>query len=352
MIISFIVIVREAAGSQSMMKRNRAFAVCLWFIAAIAALLATIFLATSYGAKELTLETVWEAVFRYDAALSSHQIVHDLRFPRVLGAAFTGMAFAVAGAIMQGVTRNPMADTGILGVNAGSAFVVALSFAFLPGISYSSLMVMSFIGAALATLFIVMLGSATPGGLTSLKLTVAGAIVAAILHSMSTGVAIYFELSQDLAFWYAGGVSGVTWEHLRMLVPVILITIAWSVTMGRSITFLSLGEESAVNLGVKTRRIRLLGMTAAVILSGASVSVAGAIGFVGLVVPHIVRRLIGVDYRLITPLSAIFGAILLVWADFASRMVNPPREFAIGAMVAMVGVPFFLYLARKERREL
>ncbi len=310
------------------------------------------FLATSYGAKELTLETVWEAVFRYDAALSSHQIVHDLRFPRVLGAAFTGMAFAVAGAIMQGVTRNPMADTGILGVNAGSAFVVALSFAFLPGISYSSLMVMSFIGAALATLFIVMLGSATPGGLTSLKLTVAGAIVAAILHSMSTGVAIYFELSQDLAFWYAGGVSGVTWEHLRMLVPVILITIAWSVTMGRSITFLSLGEESAVNLGVKTRRIRLLGMTAAVILSGASVSVAGAIGFVGLVVPHIVRRLIGVDYRLITPLSAIFGAILLVWADFASRMVNPPREFAIGAMVAMVGVPFFLYLARKERREL
>ncbi|WP_028559756.1 iron ABC transporter permease [Paenibacillus pinihumi] len=334
------------------MKRNRAFAVCLWFIAAIAALLATIFLATSYGAKELTLETVWEAVFRYDAALSSHQIVHDLRFPRVLGAAFTGMAFAVAGAIMQGVTRNPMADTGILGVNAGSAFVVALSFAFLPGISYSSLMVMSFIGAALATLFIVMLGSATPGGLTSLKLTVAGAIVAAILHSMSTGVAIYFELSQDLAFWYAGGVSGVTWEHLRMLVPVILITIAWSVTMGRSITFLSLGEESAVNLGVKTRRIRLLGMTAAVILSGASVSVAGAIGFVGLVVPHIVRRLIGVDYRLITPLSAIFGAILLVWADFASRMVNPPREFAIGAMVAMVGVPFFLYLARKERREL
>nr|WP_169456465.1 iron ABC transporter permease [Paenibacillus pinihumi] len=335
-----------------MMKRNRAFAVCLWFIAAIAALLATIFLATSYGAKELTLETVWEAVFRYDAALSSHQIVHDLRFPRVLGAAFTGMAFAVAGAIMQGVTRNPMADTGILGVNAGSAFVVALSFAFLPGISYSSLMVMSFIGAALATLFIVMLGSATPGGLTSLKLTVAGAIVAAILHSMSTGVAIYFELSQDLAFWYAGGVSGVTWEHLRMLVPVILITIAWSVTMGRSITFLSLGEESAVNLGVKTRRIRLLGMTAAVILSGASVSVAGAIGFVGLVVPHIVRRLIGVDYRLITPLSAIFGAILLVWADFASRMVNPPREFAIGAMVAMVGVPFFLYLARKERREL
>ena len=334
------------------MKWNKTWMTGLWFTAAFAALLMSIFLAISYGAKQLTLEAVWAAVFSYDPDITAHQIVHEYRLPRVLGAVVTGMAFAVAGAVMQGVTRNPMADAGILGVNAGAAFVVALCFAFLPGLSYTQLILMSFIGAALSTLCIVLLGSATQGGLHSLRLTIAGAVVAAILHSFSSGIAIYYDLSQDLAFWYAGGVAGVKLEQLKVLAPVVLIVIVWAASMGRSITFLSLGDESAASLGVYTGRIRLLGMAAAVVLAGASVSVAGSIGFVGLVVPHIARRLLGVDYRKVIPFSALLGAILLVWADFASRMVNPPREFAIGAMVAMIGVPFFLYLARKERREL
>ncbi|MNJ56435.1 Iron-uptake system permease protein FeuB [compost metagenome] len=253
---------------------------------------------------------------------------------------------------MQGVTRNPLADSGILGVNAGSAFVVALSFAILPGLAYSSLILLSFAGAAMTTLFIVLLGSSTPGGLNALKLTIAGAVVAAILHSLSSGIAIYFELSQDLAFWYAGGVAGVNWEQLRVLAPVVFTTILLAGIMGRSISFLSLGDESAVNLGINVGRVRLLSMTAVVILAGSAVSVAGSISFVGLVIPHIARRLIGVDYRILIPFSAILGAILLVWADFAARMVNPPRELAIGTMVALVGVPFFLYLARKERRSI
>ncbi|MBW4080660.1 iron ABC transporter permease [Paenibacillus sp. S150] len=334
------------------MKKKPGITTVFWFITAAAGLACTVFLSISFGAKELSLHTVWSAVFQYDSALTPHQIVHELRLPRVLGAAVTGMAFAVAGAIMQGVTRNPLADSGILGVNAGSSFAVALCFALMPGMSYWGLIFFSFIGAALTTLFIMLLGSAAPGGLTSLRLTIAGAVVAAILHSLSTGIAIYFALSQDLAFWYAGGVSGVGWEHLRILTPVVLLTILWAITMGRPITFMSLGDETAVNLGIHTDRIRILGLTAAVILAGSSVAVAGSIGFVGLVVPHIARRLIGVDYRLLIPFSAFLGAILLVWADFASRMVHPPQEFAIGAMVAMAGVPFFLYLARKEGREL
>ncbi len=300
----------------------------------------------------MTLPAVWSAVFHYDATATADQIIYNLRLPRVLGAVLTGMAFAVAGAIMQGVTRNPMADTGILGINAGSSLVVALSFAFLPALSYTGLMTLSFVGAALATLLIVLLGAATPGGLSSMKLTVAGAIIAAMLHSLSTGVALYYDLSQDLAFWYAGGVSGIGWHQLKLLAPVILLTILWAITLGRPITFLSLGEESAVNLGVRVRLVKVLALTTVVILAGVSVSAAGAISFIGLVVPHIARRLIGVDYRVVIPFSALLGAILLVWADLASRMVQPPREFAIGAMVAIVGVPFFLVLARREGREL
>ncbi|WCT55079.1 iron ABC transporter permease [Paenibacillus kyungheensis] len=334
------------------MNRIKSIQVSGLFLVALIILVLSIFMAVSYGAKSLPIATVWDAVFHYDSTVTAHQIVYDIRLPRVLGAVFTGMAFAVAGALMQGVTRNPMADTGILGVNAGAAFVVALCFAFLPQLAYSYLMLLSFVGAALTTLLIVVLASFTPGGLNSLKLTVAGAVIAAMLHSLSTGIALYFGLSQDLAFWYAGGVSGVTWEHLHLLIPIVVVIIIWIITMGRSISFLALGDETAVNLGIRTKSVKVLAMIAAVILAGASVAVAGSISFVGLVIPHITRRWIGVDYRVVIPFSALLGAILLVWADFASRMVSPPQEFAIGAMVALVGVPFFLYLARKEGRGL
>ncbi|MED4910544.1 FecCD family ABC transporter permease [Brevibacillus centrosporus] len=319
------------------------------FLLTVAALLMSMFLAISYGAKEITLSTVWTTLINYDPSDTSHQIIHELRLPRVLGAALIGAAFAVAGALMQGVTRNPLADAGILGVNAGATFVVALSFAFFPNLPYSWLMVVSFLGAVMSTVFIFLLGSSTPGGLTPLRLTVAGSVVAALLHSLSSGIAIYFELSQDLAFWYAGGLAGIKWMHLKWLTPVVLLTLLWTPLLGRSISAMALGNDVASNLGIKTKRVQVIAIIVSVILAGVSVSAVGSIGFVGLVIPHMARKLVGVDYRLIVPLSAVMGAVLLVLADLGARMVNPPKELAISVMVAMVGVPFFLYLARRER---
>ncbi|CAM3839899.1 MULTISPECIES: FecCD family ABC transporter permease [Bacillus] len=318
----------------------------------IVCLIGSIFLAVAFGAKDIHLQTVWTAVFDYNPKLTQHQIIYELRLPRVIGAAVVGAAFAVAGAVMQGVTRNPLADAGVLGINAGAMFVVALSFAFFPHMPYSYLMIVSFIGAILSTVLIFIIGSATSGGLTPMRLTIAGAVMAALLHSLSSGVAIYYDLSQDLAFWYAGGVAGVKWEHLKFLVPIILITIVFATILGRSISLISMGDDVATNLGVKTNRTRILGMIIVVILAGVSVSAVGSIGFVGLVIPHIARKLVGVNYRLIIPMSAFLGAMLLVVADLGARTVNPPKELAIGIMVALVGVPFFLYIARKVGREL
>ncbi|MDA2391853.1 iron ABC transporter permease [Bacillus cereus] len=318
----------------------------------IICLIGSIFLAVAFGAKDIHLQTVWTAVFDYNPKLTQHQIIYELRLPRVIGAAVVGAAFAVAGAVMQGVTRNPLADAGVLGINAGAMFVVALSFAFFPHMPYSYLMIVSFIGAVLSTVLIFIIGSATSGGLTPMRLTIAGAVMAALLHSLSSGVAIYYDLSQDLAFWYAGGVTGVKWEHLKFLVPIILITIVFATILGRSISLISMGDDVATNLGVKTNRTRILGMIIVVILAGVSVSAVGSIGFVGLVIPHIARKLVGVNYRLIIPMSALLGAMLLVLADLGARTVNPPKELAIGIMVALVGVPFFLYIARKVGREL
>lgn len=318
----------------------------------IICLIGSIFLAVAFGAKDIHLQTVWTAVFDYNPKLTQHQIIYELRLPRVIGAAVVGAAFAVAGAVMQGVTRNPLADAGVLGINAGAMFVVALSFAFFPHMPYSYLMIVSFIGAVLSTVLIFIIGSATSGGLTPMRLTIAGAVMAALLHSLSSGIAIYYDLSQDLAFWYAGGVAGVKWEHLKFLVPIILITILFAIGIGRSISLISMGDEVATNLGVKTNRTRILGMIIVVILAGVSVSAVGSIGFVGLVIPHIARKLVGVNYRLIIPMSALLGAMLLVLGDLGARTVNPPKELAIGIMVALVGVPFFLYIARKVGREL
>ncbi|HDR4766047.1 TPA: FecCD family ABC transporter permease [Bacillus thuringiensis] len=318
----------------------------------IICLIGSIFLAVAFGAKDIHLQTVWTAVFDYNPKLTQHQIIYELRLPRVIGAAVVGAAFAVAGAVMQGVTRNPLADAGVLGINAGAMFVVALSFAFFPHMPYSYLMIVSFIGAVLSTVLIFVIGSATSGGLTPMRLTIAGAVMAALLHSLSSGVAIYYDLSQDLAFWYAGGVAGVKWGHLKFLVPIILITIIFAIVLGRSISLISMGDDVATNLGVKTNRTRILGMIIVVILAGVSVSAVGSIGFVGLVIPHIARKLVGVNYRLIIPMSALLGAMLLVLADLGARTVNPPKELAIGIMVALVGVPFFLYIARKVGREL
>ncbi|MBE5106189.1 iron ABC transporter permease [Bacillus thuringiensis] len=318
----------------------------------ILCLIGSIFLAIAFGAKDIHLQTVWAAIFDYNPKLTQHQIIYELRLPRVIGAAVVGAAFAVAGAVMQGVTRNPLADAGVLGINAGAMFVVALSFAFFPNMPYSYLMIVSFIGAVLSTVLIFIIGSATSGGLTPMRLTIAGAVMAALLHSLSSGIAIYYNLSQDLAFWYAGGVAGVKWDHLKILVPIILITIVFATALGRSISLISMGDDVATNLGVKTNRTRILGMIIVVILAGVSVSAVGSIGFVGLVIPHIARKIVGVNYRLIIPMSALLGAMLLVLADLGARTVNPPKELAIGIMVALVGVPFFLYIARKVGREL
>jgi iron complex transport system permease protein len=339
-------------SQKSMKGRLHAFLLIFLFIFTILGVFGSMILATSFGAKELTFNTVLSAIFNYNPLLTEQQIIHELRLPRVIGAALVGAAFAVAGSLIQGVTRNPLADAGILGINAGAMFIVTLCFAFFPSIPYSLLMIFSFIGAVLSTLFIFIIGSSVPGGLTPMRLTISGAVIASLLHSLSAGIAIYFDLSQDLAFWYAGGVAGIKWEHLNVLVPVILITIIWATTIGRSVTLISLGDDIARNLGKNVILIKVLSIIVALILAGVSVSAVGSISFIGLIIPHISRKLVGVDYKLIIPMSALLGSILLIMADLGARTINPPRELAIGILVALIGVPFFLYIARKTGREL
>lgn len=304
----------------------------------------------SYGAADINLKTVWEGVFRFDPELTEHQIIQELRMPRAIAAAFVGAFLAVSGAIMQGMTRNPLASPSIMGVTAGSAFLISIAFAFFPGTSYVGLMVWSFVGAGLGASLVFTIGSLSKSGLTPVKLALAGAAVTALLGSFSTAIAIHFHVAQDISFWYAGGVVGTKWVSIQLMLPVAIVGLSLALVLSRSITVLSLGEDVAKGLGQRTIIVKLLGILVVLLLTGAAVSVAGTIGFVGLVVPHITRFLVGFDYRFIIPCSAVLGALLLVLADIGARLVNPPFETPVGAITALIGVPFFLYLARREGR--
>ncbi|GAB2695253.1 iron ABC transporter permease [Paenibacillus thermoaerophilus] len=306
----------------------------------------------SVGAADIKLGTVWEAVFRFNPELTQHQVIQELRLPRALAGAMVGACFAVAGAIMQGMTRNPLADSGLLGLNAGAGFVLAICFAFFPGVSYLNLILYAFIGAALGAGIVYGIGSLSPNGLTPIRLMLAGSAVSALLVALSEGIALYFRIGQDLAFWYAGGVAGTKWIQLKLMFPWVAAALICAMLLSRSITLLSMGEEVAASLGQRTGLVKLAAIVIVIVLAGAAVSAVGAVGFVGLVVPHVARFLVGVDYRWIIPCSAVLGSLLMIVADIAARMINPPFETPVGALIALIGVPFLLYLARKERREL
>lgn len=315
-------------------------------------LVISMFFALAYGAADVSLATIKAAIFNYDATNSDHQVIRDLRFPRIIGAALVGSSFAVAGAIMQGMTRNPLADSGLLGINAGAVLVMAISFAFFPSLPYHYLILFSFFGAAISAGLVYGVGSLARGGLTPLRLILAGTAVSALFSALSEGIALHFRVGQDLAFWYAGGVAGTTWAQLQVMVPIVVIMIIGAIILSKSVTLLSLGDDIAAGLGMNTTVVKVAGTIIVLMLAGSAVSVVGAVGFVGLIVPHLTRYLVGVDYRFIIPCSAVIGAVLLVLADLVARTINAPYETPIGALIALIGVPFFLYLARKERREL
>ncbi|HEY4532409.1 MAG TPA: iron ABC transporter permease [Kurthia sp.] len=315
-------------------------------------LVISMFLALAYGAADVSLATIKAAIFNYDATNSEHQVIRDLRFPRIIGAALVGSSFAVAGSIMQGMTRNPLADSGLLGINAGAVLVMAISFAFFPSLPYHYLILFSFFGAAISAGLVYGVGSLARGGLTPLRLILAGTAVSALFSALSEGIALHFRVGQDLAFWYAGGVAGTTWAQLQVMVPIVVIMIIGAIILSKSVTLLSLGDDIAAGLGMNTTVVKVAGTIIVLMLAGSAVSVVGAVGFVGLIVPHLTRYIVGVDYRFIIPCSAVIGAVLLVLADLVARTINAPYETPIGALIALIGVPFFLYLARKERREL
>ncbi|MDO7906459.1 iron ABC transporter permease [Paenibacillus sp. JX-17] len=330
---------------------SRPYAAALILAGGLAVLLLSIAVSICVGAKDISLDAVWQALFRFDPASSQHQIIRELRLPRAAAGALAGAAFAAAGAIMQGMTRNPIADTGVLGINAGASLALAVCLAFFPAMVFGRIVLIAFAGAACAALLVFGIGSAPRRGMDPVRMTLAGTAISALLLALSQGISLYNNVSQSLSFWVAGSLAGVKWSQVDTLAVWVGLGLISSLLISRSVTVLSLGEDVASGLGQRSGMVKLGGFMIVLVLAGSSVAAVGPIGFVGLIVPHVARYLVGVDYRWIIPCSAVLGAVLLVLSDIGARLIRPDFETPLGAVVSMLGVPYFLYLIRRETRD-
>jgi iron complex transport system permease protein len=315
-------------------------------VAGVLLLLICLWLSITLGAADLPPRVVWKALFAFNGS-TDHLIITTVRLPRALIALLVGAALAVAGALMQGLTRNALADPGILGISAGAAFAVVLATFCLGTASIQAQTWAAFVGGAIAALTVYLLGSVGRSGLTPLKLILAGAVLAYLLSSLTTGMLVLSQRTlEEVRFWLAGSVAGRDLGILLPVLPYLLMGFVAAFSMGKQITALTLGEEVAQGLGLRTGWVKAIATIVIVLLSGSAVALAGPIGFVGLIVPHLVRFWVGVDYRWILPYAAVGGGILLSLADLAARLLIKPQELPVGIMTALLGAPFFVYLAR------
>lgn len=304
------------------------------------------------GAADIAPSDVWASLFHFDPASTDHLVIRTLRIPRATVAALVGASLAVAGAIMQALTRNPLSDPGILGINTGAALGVVAGIYFLNIGSLSMYALFAFAGATVTAIAVYILGSLGYGGPTPLKLTIAGAALTALLSSFTTGILILNQRTlEEVRFWLAGSVAGRDLALLLQVAPYLLGGLLLALALGRQLTTIALGEDVARGLGQHTGWVKGLTALAVVLSAGGSVAIAGPIAFVGLVIPHMARFVAGVDYRWILPYAMLLGAVFLVLSDVAARVLVRPMELPLGVMTALIGGPFFIYLVRWRVRK-
>ena len=289
-----------------------------------------------------------------DFSRTEQLVIEQIRLPRIVVGASVGMALGVAGATMQGLFRNPMADPGIIGVSAGGAVGAVVAIATgMAGLFFLALPTFAFVGAMAATFLVY--GIAAVGGRFSMAtLLLAGVAVNAFLGAVVSAVIILLpdnDALREILFWLAGGLDSRSWEHVRISAPLILGGFAVIVLMARDLNLMMLGDDEARSMGVRVGLARPALLAAAALATGAAVAVSGTIAFVGLVTPHVIRLVLGPDHRVLVPMSAAGGAVFVIVADTVARTIVQPAEFRVGVLTAFVGAPFFILLLIKNKRK-
>ncbi len=299
------------------------------------------------GYTDISIPTAIQAFLDFNGS-NEHIIVQDVRVPRALIATAIGSSLGIAGALLQALTKNPLASPDILGFNAGASFFIVVALMMFSITSLQATTWLAFVGAALAGFVVYLLGSIGRDGMTPIKMTLAGSAVAALFASLTQGLLVLDESAlEQVLFWMSGSVQGRKLDILMAVLPYLFTGTVISLLIANKINLLMMGEDVAKGLGQRTGTVKLIASLTIILLAGGSVAVAGPIGFVGIVVPHVVKSLVGNDYRWIVPYCVIVGGIFLLIADIGARYVIMPQEVPVGIMTALVGTPFFIYIARK-----
>ncbi|MDL2281149.1 iron ABC transporter permease [Selenomonadales bacterium OttesenSCG-928-I06] len=314
-------------------------------LAGIIALLVAAIAGIGLGAVHISPSEIY-SVLTGSASTEASQIITNIRLPRVISGACVGINLAIAGCILQGIFSNPMADSGTTGISAGAGFAAILIMLVFP--EHTALVPLAAFSGGMITACLVF-WVAWKDGIAPLRLILSGMIIGSFCAALTTILFVFFsDRVQNVVTWMAGSLQTQTWTHVFMILPYTIIGLIGIIWAYRQLNLLQLGEEAAQGLGVNLNQSRLLLLALASLLAGSAVSVAGMIGFVGLIIPHIVRMIVGSDFEYLLPCSALFGSALLVGADTLSRFLFSPIEVPVGIFTALLGTPFFIYLLQKR----
>lgn len=324
----------------------------LWLVVVLAVLALLSVASVAIGSRGVGWSDIWSALGGSSGTIEEAAVTK--RIPRTVLAVLVGAALGLSGAVMQGVTRNPLADPGVLGINMGASLAVVAGLAWFGLFTATSRILVAIAGAAGAAVFVYAVGALGRGGPTPLKLALAGAATSAALTSFITAIALpRGDIAANVQSFQVGGVGGATFANLTPVLPFLAAGLVISLLSARGLNSLALGDELAAGLGERVALARGVAALGSVLLCGAATAVAGPIWFVGLVVPHLCRLLVGVDHRWLLPFSALAGASLLVASDVVGRIAARPSELDVGIVTALVGAPFFIAVVRRQRvREL
>lgn len=338
-----------ASAPPALAGRKRSWSVRTIALVALAvALVLAAVASVAFGAREVTWADIVAGVSGSQETLAEAAV--SQRVPRTLLALIVGAALGVSGALLQGVTRNPLADPGIFGINNGAALFVVTGMTFFGLSSAYAAIWLALLGAAVTAVFVYAVGALGHGGATPLKLALAGAATSIALSSLVSAIILpRIEVMDSFRFWQIGGVGGAAFDTIARVSPFLLVGILLALLSARGLNSLALGDELARGLGVKVERTRIIAGLGAVLLCGGATAVAGPIGFIGLVVPHVCRMLFGPDHRWLLPLSACTGAVLLTASDVIGRIIARPEELEVGIVTALVGAPFFIIIVRRMK---
>lgn len=303
------------------------------------------------GPTDIDLGAYVDAVFAYDPDLDTHLVARGIRLPRALLALLVGGSLAAAGAVMQGVSRNPLAGPSLLGLSGGASLATLIALVSLPHLTYTGSIFASLLGAAVGYGAVLAVAALSPGGFSPTRLTLAGAALAALFSAVTHGLLITFGMADKVLFWTAGGITNATWDQLTTVLPFLGVGAVVALALAPAVSILNLGRETAVGLGQNIIAVRVGATASVLLLAGGAAAVAGPVAFVGLMVPHLCRLIVGPDYRRVIPLSMLVGAAMTGLADVGARALLGDGELPLGVVTALVGAPCFVWLIRGHRRQ-